>query len=313
MSFLFQINAGRGESEMEEQKIQWHPAFIAAIYLEFKENNKDLVYEKEYNLNTKPLEIDLLVIKKEHDRSIQNEIGKLFRVYNIVEYKSPEDHLNIDSFYKTGAYASLYKAYGENVNSRKADDITVTIIRDRKPVKLFQHFQKNEIKNPYAGIYYIQNHVLFPTQIVVGNELRREEHKWLKLLSPGLEKQEIRNFLESVGELKRKEERAYADAIMEVVTRANWKIIEELRGDEKMCQALLELMEPEINKIVDSAVKSTKDSMKLEMEKENEKSILRAIESYRDLNFDRSLIKELLMKTYELSAQEAEHYLLSKE
>lgn len=87
--------------------------------------------------------------------------------------------------------------------------------------------------------------------------------------------------------------------------------------------------EPEINKIVDSAVKaavdsavkvavdstikSTKDSMKLEMKKENEKSILRAIESYRDLNFDRSLIKELLMKTYELSAQEAEHYLLSKE
>lgn len=90
---------------------------------------------------------------------------------------------------------------------------------------------------------------MFPTQIVVGNELRREEHKWLKLLSPGLEKQEIRNFLESVGELKRKEERAYADAIMEVVTRANWKIIEELRGDEKMCQALLELMSQRLIKL----------------------------------------------------------------
>ena len=48
-----------------------------------------------------------------------------------------------------------------------------------------------------------------------------------------------------------------------------------------MCQALLELMEPEINKIVDSAVssaiKSTKDSILLEVEEKNKKTILRAI------------------------------------
>lgn len=49
---------------MEEIKIQWHPGFVAAMDLEFGENRKDLIYEKEYNLNTKPLEIDLLVIKK---------------------------------------------------------------------------------------------------------------------------------------------------------------------------------------------------------------------------------------------------------
>ena len=50
---------------MKDRKIQWHPGFVAAMNLEFEENRMDLVYEKEYNLNTKPLEIDLLVIKKE--------------------------------------------------------------------------------------------------------------------------------------------------------------------------------------------------------------------------------------------------------
>ena len=39
---------------MSGTKIQWHPGFVAAIDLEFKENRDDLIYEKEYNLSTKP-------------------------------------------------------------------------------------------------------------------------------------------------------------------------------------------------------------------------------------------------------------------
>ncbi len=83
---------------MDDTKIQWHPGFVAAMNLELAENRDDLIYEKEYNLNTKPLEIDLLVIKKDSDIQITNEIGKLFRGHNIMEYKSPDDHLDIDAF-----------------------------------------------------------------------------------------------------------------------------------------------------------------------------------------------------------------------
>ncbi len=35
-------------------KIQWHPAFTAAMDLEFIQNRNDLIYEREYNLNTNP-------------------------------------------------------------------------------------------------------------------------------------------------------------------------------------------------------------------------------------------------------------------
>ena len=49
---------------MSDIKIQWHPAFIAVMNLELIQNRNGLVFEKEHNLNTKPLEIDLLVIKK---------------------------------------------------------------------------------------------------------------------------------------------------------------------------------------------------------------------------------------------------------
>lgn len=85
---------------MSDTKIQWHPGFVSAMNLELCENRTDLIYEKEYNLNTKPLEIDLLVIKKDRKAQMINEIGKLFRGHNIMEYKSPKDELNIDTFYE---------------------------------------------------------------------------------------------------------------------------------------------------------------------------------------------------------------------
>ncbi len=295
---------------MADKKIQWHQAFTAAVCLEFSENRDDLIYEKEYNLNTKPLEIDLLVIKKQPHSKIRNEIGRLFRGHNILEYKSPEDHLNIDSFYKAIASACLYKSYGEHVDSRSADDITISIVRDVKPVRLFQYFNEHHITvtNPYPGIYYIPDHALFPTQIIVGNELEGTQHQWLKPLTFGLKKQEIRDFLEQVVALSEKEEKEFADAILQVVVKANWQVTQELRGDENMCQALLELMEPEISKIVDSAVKSTRDSILSEVAEKNKQTILRAIQSCRDLSFEPAVIKQLLMKTYELSSREADNY-----
>lgn len=151
------------------QKIQWHATFVSEMDLELAQNRSDLAYHKEYNLNTKPLEVDLLVIKKDSNIQIKNEIGKLFRGHNIIEYKSPADHLNVDTFYKVGAYAGLYKSYGQIVDERKANDITVSIIRESKPTGLFTYFKEHgiEFTNPYWGIYYVTDAVLFPTQIIV--------------------------------------------------------------------------------------------------------------------------------------------------
>ena len=148
---------------MEDRKIQWHPGFVAAMNLEFAENRNDLKFEPEYNLNTKPLEIDLLVIKKHSSVSLSNEIGSFFHGHNIIEYKSPEDHLDIDTFYKSMAYAALYKSYGKTLDEIKADDVTVTLIREAKPEGLFRYFKKHngQISNLYKGIYYIDGKLCF--------------------------------------------------------------------------------------------------------------------------------------------------------
>jgi len=198
---------------MNEIKIQWHPGFVSAMNLELCENRTDLIYDKEHNLNTKPLEIDLLVIKKEKSIQLLNEIGKQFRRYNIVEYKSPKDGLNIDTFYKCGAYASLYKSYGETVDGRMAEDITVSIAKQNKPVVLFGYFGKHGIKvtNPYSGVYYVEGGVLFPAQIIVTKELDKKEHTWLAALSEGMGKQDMKELLEKIETLAEKFDRELAD------------------------------------------------------------------------------------------------------
>ncbi len=262
---------------MSDTKIQWHPGFVAAMNLELGKNRADLIYEKEYNLNTKPLEIDLLIIKKVPDTQIVNEIGKLFRGYNIVEYKSPEDALDIDAFYKAGAYASLYKAYGETVDERSADDITVSIVRDIKPAGLFEYFEEHDIKvtKPYKGIYYIQDKVLFPTQIILTREMDRKAHTWLKALSDRMEKQDVKELLKYVSMLTQKFDRELADSVLEVSLKANSRVIEELRGDDSMYKALLEIMEPEINKIVDAATKKVAKEATEEAAKEAAERMIR--------------------------------------
>ena len=127
-------------------KLQWHPAFCAAAGLEFHEDIERLELKPEYNLSKEPIRIDLLIIKEESDRRIKNEIGHIMRTYNVIEYKSPEDALTIDDFYKTVGYACLYKGYGERVDAVPINELTISIFREARPEKMFLTLQKYEHK-----------------------------------------------------------------------------------------------------------------------------------------------------------------------
>ncbi len=214
---------------MEDTKIQWHPAFIAAMNLEMADCRDSLRFDREYNLNVKPLVIDLLITKNQTDISINNEIGCIFRGHNIVEYKDPVDSLNIDVFFKIEGYACLYKSYGKTVDAIAENDITMTFVRENKPSGLFAYFQEHgyQVSNPFKGVYYITGNILFPAQIVVTKELKPELHVWLRALSGKLEKQDLQNLLEHMRQLTGKMDRGYAEAVLEAAFKANIQILRE--------------------------------------------------------------------------------------
>ena len=94
--------------------LQWHPAFYADLQIEFREEKEKLKFEREYLLSSKPMAIDVLIVKKKNAEPIRKNIGKIFRKYNIIEYKSPSDSLSVDDFYKVYGYTNFYKKNKED-------------------------------------------------------------------------------------------------------------------------------------------------------------------------------------------------------
>lgn len=233
------------------QKIQWHPAFCSAVELELLEDYQDLSFEREYNLSSKPLQIDLLVVTKKKGLVLENIIGKIFRSHNIMEFKSPRDGLGIDDYFKALAYACLYKSFGKTDNEISAEEITATLVRDRKPEKLLGWFAENgyALDQPYSGIYYISRDGFFATQVVVTSEISREESRWLSRLTENLTKQDMRALVSDMQKTQGKHERECADAVLEVVMRANSELFHMAKEEADMCKALEELMAPEIEAI----------------------------------------------------------------
>jgi len=305
---------------MNDTEIQWHPGFVAAMELELIEYSSKLYFQSEHNLSKKPLQIDLLVIKKEENVDIANEIGRIFKKHNIMEYKSPGDSLNIDTFYKVQAYAALYKSDGNTVDERKAEDITVSIVREGKPLELFKTLKDMDlnIEMPHRGIYYIKSGVWFTTQIIVTKELSKKEHAWIKSLSYKMNMSDMRKLLYTIRKLDSDHEKELADAILEVALRANKDLLEELRGDKEMSGALMELVEPWIQERErDAEIRGKQEGIRegrhegiREGRQEGIREGIRAtVDVLQSLGHSDKEIKIIIMKKYELSDEEAEKYL----
>ena len=236
------------KNQKKSQKLQWHPAFCSALRLELLEDAENLEFTDEFQLTEKPLQIDCTVVKVKKNCKIKNEIGKIFRKHNIFEYKSPMDELNIDTFYKAVAYACLYKVLPNHVNEIPAEEITITLIRDRKPVKLLGELEKSGYgyKKEAAGIYYV-NGAMFPVQIIVSSELDVDMHVQLKALTDRLEESLLRQYLLQASTFEGREKNL-ADIVLQVIVNSNMEKVREWKGSERiMCEALRVLMADELN------------------------------------------------------------------
>ncbi len=301
---------------MNDTEIQWHPGFAAAMELELMEYSGKLYFQSEHNLSKKPLQIDLLVIKKDEPVKITNKIGRIFKKYNIMEYKSPDDSLNIDTLYKVQAYAALYKSDGNTVNEKKTDDITVSIVRDRKPIKLFKTLKEMDIsiEMPHKGIYYIKSGVLFTTQIIITGELPDMEHSWIKSLSYKIRFADLKKLLYTIRKLNSEHERELANAVIDVTLRANKALLEELRGDEEMSGVLMELAEPWIkNAEIRGKQEGIREGKQEGIREGKQEGIREGIRGTVDilysLGHSDEEIKIIIMKKYYLSEKAAEEFL----
>lgn len=231
--------------------IHWHTAFQAAAELELRENIEELTFEPEHYLSKEPLRIDLLILHlKNHTTHLSNEIGKIMRKHNIIEYKGPGDQLSIDTLYKVLGYACLYKSFGDTVDAISAYDITVSLFREAYPRELFKKLKEDtqihEITEEYPGIYYISG-FLFPLQIVVLRRLDPVLHSIFRVLSKEAETATIQEFLKNTKGMTSKRDMNNINAILQVSYAANRTIYQKIRREKlAMCEALRDLFQDEL-------------------------------------------------------------------
>ena len=230
---------------VETSATQWHPAFFSSLQIEFEKEADKLIFENEHLLSTKPMAIDVLIIKKISDEPINKNIGRIFRKHNIIEYKSPDDYLSIDDFYKVYGYACFYKYDTSIINEIKITDITISFVTEGYPRKLMKHLEntkKYKISKYENGIYYVEGDII-PIQIIVKKRLSKKENLWLSSLTNSLHTKEIAQQL-LLSYSKHKTNPLYR-SVMEAISKNNRTLFEE---DEIMCQTLEDILDKKIAK-----------------------------------------------------------------
>lgn len=222
-------------SKDKKDLLQWHPAFYAGLQVELKDDASNLIFENEHQLGTKPKAMDILVIKRRKELPVHKNIGRIFRRYNIIEYKSPVDYLSIDDFYKVYGYACFYKSDSSLEDQIPIDEITISLMCSHYPRKLFLYLELNcgyQIQKIEDGIYYIIGD-RFPIQIVCLNQLSENENLWLKCLTSRLDKVETAEHL--LKEYKNHINNRLYQSVMNMIVRTNENKFKEV---EDMCEAL---------------------------------------------------------------------------
>lgn len=244
----------KAAAEEEAGRLQWHPAFSAALQIELAEDGEELWVSTEYQLTRKPLIMDVLIIKKTKDYQCRNSIAEFFRGHNIIEYKNPQESYGINDLCRTLAYAGIYQSNTEKEGEIDPEDITVTVVCGRYPRKVMQ-----KLKAMYgitfrlceSGIYRAVSDGYFPIQFLINPQLDPERYKWLSRLRSNLTRENDVEVLAK--EYRGKEKNPLYETLMDVIMRANKEVYKEAK--KNMCQALRELFADELEEEKNKGIK----------------------------------------------------------
>jgi len=236
--------------EKTKKLLQWHTAFYAGIQIELEPESENLIFENEHMLGTKPMQVDVLITKKDAEKSIKKNIGQIFRKYNLIEYKSPDDYVSINDFYKVLGYAYTFIADTARVNEIKCEEVSLSFVSLKYPRKLIKHLLSRgyKLEKKHKGIYYIHGEKL-AIQFLVCFGLPEEENLWLKNLTNKI------TDTASVEKLARayegKKDNELYSSVMDILIRANEAKFREVND---MCEALKELFKEELEERWQSGV-----------------------------------------------------------
>ena len=225
----------------DNKTIRHHYGFYGAFHAEYGSSKADFQFEHEKTLGIEPLRTDIVAVKRNKRAKLTDGIGRLLAPHNIIEYKSPDDTLNINDFYKIQSYACAYKAIEPNV---PGDELAISIFRHRYPREMFKDLRKlgRGAEEAYPGVYVVTGPLTVPAQIIVTSRLPPGEYGLFKILAKGAKREDIAKFLEDFDLYEPEDVRA----ILGVSVAMNEGTYHEIWEEGRMVGALERLMQAEL-------------------------------------------------------------------
>ena len=238
----------------------WHREFERIIRSDARPFGKDVDIRIEEELGIDPPRVDYLILDdRKRLMSHSKAIYRIFRQHNIMEYKNPHDELNMRVISKIIGYGNFYIGLGGHEGDRPRDEVTLSLYRDKPNKELFDEMMANGMLTAtnVPGIYLVHKLTDLPFQIVIGNELTGNENAEFRLLTDHASEKDVEIV---AGQLK-----AAGDAdtaakengqkLLEFVESKNPGITRKtLGGDEEMASILMDVLKPEIDERVNTAV-----------------------------------------------------------
>jgi hypothetical protein len=203
--------------------INWHEAFVAALKLTFEEYKDALEFHDEVQLNTQPLRVDAVIIKKKPETVINKKIAAVFKTANILEYKSPGVSLSVDDFSKTLAYCLIYTV----VERILITELSLSFIVNQRPrevLKYIREVYKWEVEEKWKGCHVVQG-LPFKIQFIESRKLEEAEGLWLKEAHRKHSGESLKKVLEESRKYLKEE---YMKVYLDILLKANTQGIEEL-------------------------------------------------------------------------------------
>lgn len=290
-----------------KESIQYHPGFIGGLGVLLWKYREKIDIDPEKWISKQGIRMDVLILKKDPEVVLDNDMCRIFRGHNILEYKRPDDDLTIDVFAKLMAYAYLYKSRGSSVDTISFKDMTATVYRHGYPRGLFSKLKDNgmEVEEAYPGIFRIQNAAPFPVQVVVGKELDPVEYAMFRVLTPGAAEKDLDTFHKMAFRQREELYREYIDSIIRVSVPANRQLYEKLTKEGgHMYEVLRDLLKDEFR------IAEEKGEARGEARGETNGEIKGAIRVYHDeMGLTVPEITAKIMDKYGLKKEEAGKYI----
>ena len=167
--------------------VDWHSAFCSGLQMDLLPFEDFLSYHPEYLMNKGQRRADCLVIKSLESPPLTSPVTRLFRRYNLFDYKGPHEHMNVSNFFKACSYAFSLPDFLQSSNA--VNEVTLTLVTHSYPRALFSYLRekspentKDPIEKAADGLYHILKGYI-PMQVIVLPQLSAKEYLWLRCLT----------------------------------------------------------------------------------------------------------------------------------